>query len=46
VRGSKLSGNKKQNAQRKRGHSKSGRRDVPQIVVVLAVTRDGLPVRH
>jgi transposase len=32
-------------AQRKRGHSKNGRGDAPQIVVGLAVTRDGLPVR-
>jgi hypothetical protein len=32
-------------AQRKRGHSKNGRDDAPQIVVGLAVTRDGLPVR-
>lgn len=31
--------------QRKRGHSKNGRGDAPQIVVGLAVTRDGLPVR-
>jgi transposase len=31
--------------QRKRGHSKNGRTDAPQIVVGLAVTRDGLPVR-
>lgn len=31
--------------QRKRGHSKNGRSDAPQIVVGLAVTRDGLPVR-
>jgi len=30
----------------KRGHSKNGRSDAPQIVVGLAVTRDGLPVRH
>lgn len=30
---------------RKRGHSKNGRSDAPQIVVGLAVTRDGLPVR-
>lgn len=30
---------------RKRGHSKNGRQDAPQIVVGLAVTRDGLPVR-
>jgi transposase len=32
-------------APRKRGHSKNGRDDAPQIVVGLAVTRDGLPVR-
>jgi len=31
--------------QRKRGKSKNGRSDAPQIVVGLAVTRDGLPVR-
>ncbi len=30
---------------RKRGHSKNGRTDAPQIVIGLAVTRDGLPVR-
>ncbi len=30
---------------RKRGHSKNGREDAPQIVIGLAVTRDGLPVR-
>ena len=30
---------------RQRGHSKNGRFDAPQIVVGLAVTRDGLPVR-
>jgi transposase len=30
---------------RKRGHSKNGRSDAPQVVVGLAVTRDGLPVR-
>ena len=33
-------------ASRKRGHSKNGRDDAPQIVVGLAVTRDGIPVRH
>jgi hypothetical protein len=32
-------------ALRKRGHSKNGRGDAPQIVVGLAVTREGLPVR-
>jgi transposase len=31
--------------QRKWGHAKNGRDDVPQIVIGLAVTRDGLPVR-
>lgn len=30
---------------RKRGHSKNRRTDVPQIVIGMAVTRDGLPVR-
>lgn len=30
---------------RRRGHSKNGRTDAPQIVVGMAVTRDGLPVR-
>jgi transposase len=30
---------------RKRGYSKNGRSDAPQIVVGMAVTRDGLPVR-
>ena len=32
-------------AQRQRGYSKNGRTDAPQLVVGLAVTRDGLPVR-
>ncbi len=32
-------------ALRRRGYSKNGRDDAPQIVVGLAVTRDGLPVR-
>lgn len=32
-------------AQRERGYSKNGRTDAPQIVIGLAVTRDGLPVR-
>jgi DDE family transposase len=30
---------------RKRGHSKEGRDNDPQVVIALAVTRDGLPVR-
>ena len=46
VRGSRPAGRKTYQAPRKRGHSKNGRSDVPQIVVGLAVTRDGLPVRH
>lgn len=32
-------------ALRKRGHAKNGRSDAPQLVIGLAVTRDGLPVR-
>jgi transposase len=31
---------------RQRGKAKNGRDDAPQIVIGLAVTRDGLPVRH
>ena len=46
VRGSKAAGGKTYKVPRKRGYSKNGRSDVPQIVVGLAVTRDGLPVRH
>jgi hypothetical protein len=46
VWGSKLAGRKPYKAPRKRGHSKNGRGDAPQIVVGLAVTRDGLPVCH
>lgn len=34
-----------EDALRRRGHSKNGRGDAPQVVVGLAVTRDGLPVR-
>ena len=30
---------------RKRGHSKEGRDNDPQVIIALAVTRDGLPVR-
>lgn len=33
-------------AWRCRGYSKDGRGDLPQLVVGLAVTRDGIPVRH
>jgi len=44
--GSVPAGRKAYRAPRRRGHSKNGRGDVPQIVVGLAVTRDGMPVRH
>ncbi len=43
--GNELAGRKAYPALRKRGHSKNGRGDAPQIVVGLAVTRDGMPVR-
>lgn len=46
VHGSVAAGAKTYRAPRKRGRAKNGRGDVPQIVVGLAVTRDGLPVRH
>jgi transposase len=31
---------------KKRGYSKDKRGDLPQVVIGLAVTRDGIPVRH
>ena len=46
VHGSEAAGRKRYSAPRKRGKSKNGRTDAPQIVVGLAVTRDGFPVRH
>ena len=46
VRGCLAAGRKTYRALRKRGHSKNGRFDAPQIVIGLAVTRDGFPVRH
>jgi hypothetical protein len=46
VESSPAAGAKTYKAPRKRGLSKNGRGDAPQIVVGLAVTRDGLPVRH
>ena len=46
VEGSRAAGAKTYKGPRKRGMSKNGRSDVPQIVIGLAVTRDGLPVRH
>lgn len=44
-RGNELAGERIYPPLRKRGKSKNGRSDAPQIVVGLAVTRDGLPVR-
>lgn len=46
VQGSQAAGAKSCPAPRKRGYAKNGRGDVPQIVVGMAVTRDGFPVRH
>jgi hypothetical protein len=46
VEGSIAAGSKVYKAPRKRGMSKNGRSDAPQIVIGLAVTRAGLPVRH
>ena len=46
VYGSRTAGAKPYRALRKRGKSKNGRDDAPQVVVGLAVTRDGFPVRH
>jgi transposase len=45
VHGSKLSGGKEYEALRQRGKSKNKRSDVPQVVVGMAMTRDGLPIR-
>jgi len=39
-------GDKEDKGLRKRGYSKNGRKDAPQVVVGLAVTREGIPVRH
>lgn len=46
ARGSRPSGGKDYRPLRKRGKSKNKRDDVPQIVVGLAVTREGFPIRH
>ena len=43
--GSKAAGAKRYEALRQRGRSKNKRSDVPQIVVGMAMTRDGLPIR-
>jgi len=45
VAGSMAAGAKTSKAPRQRGMSKNGRADAPQIVLGLAVTRDGWPVR-
>jgi hypothetical protein len=45
-RGNEDAGKKSYPALRRRGHAKNGREDAPQIVIGLAVTRDGFPVRH
>ena len=45
LHGNKLAGEREYPPLRRRGHSKNGRTDAPQIVVGLAVTREGLPVR-
>jgi hypothetical protein len=46
MHGSRTAGRKRYAAPRKRGHSKNGRSDAPQIVIGLALTREGFPVRH
>lgn len=46
MHGSRAAGRKRYAAPRKRGHSKNGRSDAPQIVIGLALTREGFPVRH
>jgi hypothetical protein len=44
-RGTRAAGGRRYPAPRRFGYPKNGRGDVPQVVVGLAVTRDGLPVR-
>jgi hypothetical protein len=46
VEGRLAAGSKTYKAPRTRGLAKNGRADAPQIVIGLAVTRDGVPVRH
>jgi hypothetical protein len=46
VHGSQAAGKKSYTAPRPRGHRKNSRGDAPQIVVGMAVTQDGFPVRH
>lgn len=45
LHGSKAAGGKEYEALRQRGKSKNKRSDVPQVVVGMAMTRDGLPIR-
>jgi hypothetical protein len=45
-RGNQEAGARRYPPLRKRGKAKNGRDDAPQIVIGLAVTRDGFPVRH
>ena len=45
LRGSVLAGAKPYPALRQRGQAKNKRSDVPQVIVGIAMTRDGLPVR-
>ncbi|HTP26557.1 MAG TPA: IS1634 family transposase [Anaeromyxobacteraceae bacterium] len=45
MRGSRLAGGKTYEALRQRGKSKNKRSDVPQVIVGMAMTRDGLPIR-
>jgi hypothetical protein len=45
LHGSQLAGAKPYPALRQRGKAKNRRDDVPQVIVGLAMTRDGLPVR-
>jgi len=45
MKGSVLSGGKTYEALRQRGKAKNKRSDVPQVVVGMAMTRDGLPIR-
>jgi transposase len=44
-RGNRAAGGRRYPALRRFGYPKNGRADVPQVVVGLAVTREGLPVR-
>jgi hypothetical protein len=45
LQGSQLAGAKTYEALRQRGKSKNKRGDVPQVIVGMAMTRDGLPIR-